>query len=156
MRSTRHDDRKGTFIHGSYAGDLVMETAMGRHGLRNAENKQAVALPRFPCDGRRERISLQGHVDFPPSLLVRPRRGAAYRRDGCSDGRFRASASQVEHSGRDPPRSGDQAGQTQGELAVWAIIDGKKQALYVGNEALRFERFTLEAGLLLLVQWKPR
>src|SRR6516164_11427084 len=37
MRTTRDDNRNWTFIHGCYAGDVFMESAMGRHGLCHTE-----------------------------------------------------------------------------------------------------------------------
>jgi hypothetical protein len=51
MRSTGHGDGQRTFKHRCDAGDLFMESAMGRYGLRNAEDKQTIALLRLPCDG---------------------------------------------------------------------------------------------------------
>src|SRR5262245_59780143 len=158
MNTARNDNRNWTFIHGCYTGDVFMESAMGRHGLCHTEDEQVITLLCLPCDSRfsRKHIAAQGHVHPPYSLGSRARCGTALPLAGRFDCRFRPCTPQVQDRRRYAARVGDQAGEVQSKFPIRAVVDGNEEALYIGDETFRFERFPREPSALLFVHWKPR
>src|SRR6516164_5398499 len=72
MHAARDDNRNWTFIHGRYAGDVFVESAMGRDGLRHTQDEQAITLLCFLRDSRLrwKHIAAQGHVHPPHALRI--------------------------------------------------------------------------------------
>jgi hypothetical protein len=64
--------------------------------------------------------------------------------------------SQMKDSHRNSPRSRKHVGKVPGELAVRTVVHCDKQALDIGDESRRLERFALKADALVATQRQPR
>ena len=63
---------------------------------------------------------------------------------------------QMKDCHRDSTRSGKHTGEVPGEPAIRTVVEGDKQAVDIGNECSRLERFALKADTLVGTQRQPR